>query len=62
MAPSRSYMDVLGLVESGPKLGAVIIADNADHCPEYLEHIADPENGYLSMAFTDQVELTIRLG
>jgi predicted O-methyltransferase YrrM len=56
------YMDVLGLVESRLRTGAVIIADNADHCPEYLEHIGDPENGYLSMAFTDEVEFTIRLG
>lgn len=56
------YIDILGLVESRLRPGAVIIADNADHCPEYLEYIGDPENGYLSMAFTDEVEFTIRLG
>lgn len=56
------YMDVLRLVESRLRPGAVIIADNADHCPEYLEHVADHHAGYLSMAFTDEVELTIRLG
>ena len=56
------YMDVLGLVENRLRRGAVIIADNADHCPEYLEHVGDPSHGYLSMAFTEEVELTIRLG
>jgi predicted O-methyltransferase YrrM len=56
------YMDVLGLVESRLRPGAVIVADNADHCPDYLEHVGEPGNGYLSMSFTDEVELTIRLG
>jgi hypothetical protein len=40
----------------------VIIADNADHCPEYLDYVGAPENGYFTMSFTDEVELTIRLG
>jgi predicted O-methyltransferase YrrM len=56
------YMDVLGLVGSRLRTGAVIVADNADHCPEYLEYVSVPENGYLSMPFTEEVELTIRLG
>lgn len=56
------YMDVLGLVESRLRAGAVIVADNADHCPEYLEYVGEPGNGYLSMSFTDDVEWTIRLG
>jgi len=56
------YLDVLARVESRLRTGAVIIADNADHCPEYLEYVAEPANGYLSIAFTDDVELTVRLG
>jgi predicted O-methyltransferase YrrM len=56
------YRDVLGLVESRLRTGAIIIADNADHSPDYLEYVSEPENGYLTMSFTDQVELTIRLG
>jgi predicted O-methyltransferase YrrM len=56
------YMDVLGLVASRLRKGAVIIADNADHCPDYLEHVGEPANGYLSMPFTDDVEFTVRLG
>jgi predicted O-methyltransferase YrrM len=55
------YRDVLGLVESRLRTGAVIIADNVDHCPDYLEYVSDQDNGYLSMPFTDEVEFTIRL-
>jgi predicted O-methyltransferase YrrM len=55
------YRDVLGLVESRLRTGAMIIADNADHCPEYLEYVGETGNGYLSMPFNDEVELTIRL-
>jgi predicted O-methyltransferase YrrM len=55
------YRDVLGLVESRLRTGAMIIADKADHCPEYLEYVGETGNGYLSMPFNDEVELTIRL-
>jgi len=54
------YLDILKLVEDRLRPGAVIVADNADHCPEYLEYIEDGESGYTSMSFTDDVELTIR--
>lgn len=56
------YADILALVESRLRPGAVIVADNADYCPEYLERVASPLGGYLSLSFTDEVELTIRLG
>jgi predicted O-methyltransferase YrrM len=56
------YIDVLRRVESRLRTGAVIVADNADYCPEYLEYVSAPDNGYFSMSFTDEVELTIRLG
>ncbi|TGX54987.1 O-methyltransferase [Sphingomonas gei] len=56
------YSDVLDLVESRLRPGAVIVADNADFCPEYLERVGSPANGYISMPFSDDVELTIKLG
>lgn len=56
------YLDILDLVEGRLRSGAIIIADNADHCPDYLEYVGDPANGYLSMPFTEEVELTICLG
>jgi len=55
------YMDVLTLVESRLRPGAVIVADNTDYCPEYLERVGSAANGYWSMSFTDDVELSIRL-
>ena len=56
------YADVLDLVESRLRPGAIIVADNADYCHEYLERIGARANGYLSLSFTDDVELSIRLG
>ena len=56
------YRDVLALVESRLRPGAIIIADNADHSPDYLEYVSEPANGYFTLSFTDDVELTIRLG
>lgn len=53
------YADVLDLVEHRLRVGAVIVADNADYCPEYLERVSADD--YFSMGFTDDVELTIRL-
>jgi predicted O-methyltransferase YrrM len=54
--------DVLNLVESHLRPGALVVADNTDYCPEYLAHVRAPENGYLSVAFADDIELSIRLG
>ncbi|NYT43177.1 class I SAM-dependent methyltransferase [Sphingomonas sp. R-74633] len=56
------YSDILDRVESRLRPGAILIADNADYCPEYLERVGNVANGYLSMPFTDEVELSIRLG
>jgi len=54
------YLDILGMLESRLRPGAIIVADNVDHCPDYLEYIGASGSGYLSMPFTDDVELTIR--
>jgi predicted O-methyltransferase YrrM len=56
------YADILDLVESRLRPGALIVADNADYCHEYLERVSAPANGYLSLSFTDDVELSLRLG
>lgn len=55
------YRDVLALVQDRLRPGAVIVADNADYCPDYLEHVSSITNGYYTMSFTDDVELSIRL-
>lgn len=56
------YADILARLEPRLRPGALILADNADHCPEYLAHIRSPANGYLSVAFGEDVELSMRLG
>lgn len=55
------YIDVLAKVESHLRPGALVIADNADFSPDYLDYIRSPKNGYLSVPFAGDVELSIRL-
>lgn len=54
------YSDILALVESRLRPGALIIADNADYCPDYLQRIRSPAAGYMSMPFDEDVELSMR--
>ena len=56
------YPEVLALVEHRLRPGALVIADNADHSPQYLAHVRSTGNGYLSTPFAEDVELSIRLG
>jgi predicted O-methyltransferase YrrM len=55
------YPEVLALVEPRLRPGALVVADNADDSPAYLAHVRAPEHGYLSVAFGDDVELSLRL-
>jgi predicted O-methyltransferase YrrM len=56
------YSEVLSLVESRLRLGAFIVADNADHSPDYLERVRSSGGGYLSVPFGGDVELSMRVG
>lgn len=56
------YSDVLDLVASRLRAGALIVADNADFCPFYLDRVRRIGGGYLSVPFADDVELSMRLG
>lgn len=56
------YADVLDLLESRLRPGALIAADNTDYCPDYLARVRAPGGGYLSVPFGNDVELSIRLG
>jgi predicted O-methyltransferase YrrM len=55
------YPRILALLESRIRVGGLIVADNADMCPDYLAAIRDPKNGYLSVAFGEDVELSQKL-
>ncbi|OXJ11849.1 O-methyltransferase [Burkholderia sp. AU6039] len=56
------YPEVLALVEQRLRPGAFVVADNADFSPDYLAYVRSPENGYLSVPFSDDVELSMRIG
>jgi predicted O-methyltransferase YrrM len=56
------YPEILSLVESRLRPGALIVADNADYSPEYLARVRSPAEGYLSTAFAEDVELSMRIG
>ena len=56
------YPEILGLLESRLRPGALIVADNADYAPDYLARVRSPAAGYLSTPFAEDVELSMRIG
>jgi predicted O-methyltransferase YrrM len=56
------YPEILSLVESRLRPGALIVADNADYSPDYLARVRSPANGYMSVPFAEDVELSMRIG
>lgn len=56
------YPDILRLLESRLRPGAMIVADNVEYSPEYLALIRAPGSGYVSTPFDEDVELTMWLG
>jgi predicted O-methyltransferase YrrM len=55
------YLKVLELLEPHLRTGAMLVADNADWCPEYLARVRDRTKGYLSVPFAQDVELSMRV-
>ena len=55
------YSGVLSLLEPRLRVGALILADNADWSAEYLARVRDSTGAYLSVPFADDVELSIKL-
>jgi predicted O-methyltransferase YrrM len=55
------YPEILSLLESHLRPGTLIVADNADYSPEYLSRVRSSANGYLSVPFADDVELSMRI-
>jgi predicted O-methyltransferase YrrM len=56
------YPEILTLLESRLKPGALVVADNADMSPDYLKRVRSPASGYMSVPFAEDVELSMRLG
>jgi predicted O-methyltransferase YrrM len=55
------YPEILNLLEDRLRPGALIVADNADYCPDYLARVRAPDSGYMSTPFADDVELSMRI-
>jgi predicted O-methyltransferase YrrM len=55
------YPKVLELLEPRLRVGALIVADNADMCPEYVARVRRANGGYMSVAVGDDVELSMKL-
>jgi predicted O-methyltransferase YrrM len=56
------YPEILNLVESRLRPGAIVVADNADFSPDYLARVRSPANGYMSTPFAEDVEISMRMG
>jgi len=56
------YPEILDLLEPRLRPGALVVADNADFSPEYLARVRAPGGGYVSTAFGEDVEVSMRVG
>jgi predicted O-methyltransferase YrrM len=54
------YLPVLKLLEERLRTGALIVADNTDKSPDYLELVRSAADGYISVPFAADVELSMR--
>jgi predicted O-methyltransferase YrrM len=55
------YPEILALIEPRLRVGAIVVADNADWSPDYLAVVRSVEGGYLSAPLGADVELSIRV-
>jgi predicted O-methyltransferase YrrM len=55
------YPDVLALLEDRLRPGAFVVADDADVSPAYLARVRSAAKGYMSVAFGEDVELSMRV-
>jgi predicted O-methyltransferase YrrM len=55
------YARVLSVIEKRLRVGALIVADDADWCPDYLARVRSSTGGYLSVPFGADVELSMKL-
>ncbi len=54
------YARVLALLAPRLRVGAFVVADNADACPDYVRQVRATGSGYVSVPFGEDVELTVR--
>eukprot|EP01113_Clastostelium_recurvatum_P030423 TRINITY_DN3695_c0_g1_i1.p1 TRINITY_DN3695_c0_g1~~TRINITY_DN3695_c0_g1_i1.p1 ORF type:complete len:242 (-),score=61.24 TRINITY_DN3695_c0_g1_i1:105-830(-) len=56
------YLDILNLLQDRLRVGAMIVADNANSCAEYVEYVRAPKGRFMSLPFAKDVELSVYLG
>ncbi|QKJ85175.1 O-methyltransferase [Paramixta manurensis] len=56
------YLDLLKQLESRFRVGTLIIADDADYCPDYVSYVRTPGHGYMSVPLAEDIEMTLYLG
>lgn len=56
------YADVLERVEARLRPGSLVLADDANRCPEFVSRMRAAGNRYVSVALTGDLELSMRLG
>ncbi|HWT58666.1 MAG TPA: class I SAM-dependent methyltransferase [Rhizobium sp.] len=54
------YLEILQILEGRLRQGAIVIADDADACPQYLGYVRTPGRGYMSTPFSEDIELSMR--
>ena len=55
------YIPVIAMLEKRLRVGAFVIADNADLVPEYVQRMRAPGSGFLSVPCADDVELSMKV-
>jgi predicted O-methyltransferase YrrM len=55
------YTDVLALVESRLRPGSLVLADDARHCPEFVNRMRSTAESYLSVPLAGDLEIAMRL-
>jgi Predicted O-methyltransferase len=56
------YPRILKLLEPSFRAGTVVVADNSDNAPEYLELVRGSASGYFSVPFSPEVEISLWQG
>jgi len=56
------YPDILDRLENRLRVGAIVVADNADCCPDYLARVRAVGGRYMSLPFGEDVELSMKVG
>ncbi len=55
------YAEILQHIEQSLRPGSLILADDAQHCPEFVQKIRSDTNQYMSVPLSGDLEMSMRL-